>query len=124
MAVITILGAGYMGSALAVIAQFAGYVHTVRATRGPSPQRAPVAPTGSSTGLVVMGKWAVIFALWGGLTAGSLALADAEIDEMGRFCARYEEVQDLPRTEMIFDLMDYVPETDQIIPIPQLIEDC
>ena len=54
----------------------------------------------------------------------SLSLAAMEVDEMAVFCARYEEVQDQPHIEMIFDLMDYLPESDQIVPIPELIEEC
>lgn len=56
----------------AVVAQFAGFVHTVRSPRGPSPQRAPIKnrATDSTATAVVVTKRAAVVALWGGLIIG------------------------------------------------------
>ena len=55
-------------TAVAVVAQFAGFVHTLRSRRGPSPQRAPAktraTASTAATGPIIKG--AAIAALWGG----------------------------------------------------------
>jgi hypothetical protein len=57
---------------LVIVAQFAGFVHTVRSSRGPSPQRAQAKPraTASTAAAVAVTKGAAIAALWGGLIIG------------------------------------------------------
>ena len=62
----------WMFTTLAVGAQFAGFVHTVRSPRGPSPQRAPAKTRAadSTATAVVVTKRAAIVALWGGLIVG------------------------------------------------------
>ena len=57
---------------VAVVAQFAGFVHTVRSPRGPSPQRAPAKTRAidSTAAAVVVTKRAAIVALWGGFIVG------------------------------------------------------
>ena len=59
-------------TAVAVVAQFAGFVHTVRSSRGPSPQRAPAKTraTTSTAASVPVIKGAAIAALWGGFIIG------------------------------------------------------
>jgi sulfoxide reductase heme-binding subunit YedZ len=59
-------------TAMAVVAQFAGFVHTVRSSRGPSPQRAPTKTraTTSTAASVPVIKGAAIAALWGGFIIG------------------------------------------------------
>lgn len=116
---------------LAVVAQFAGFIHTVRARRGPSPQRVPArTKTTASSGLAVgAAKWVAVTALWGGLIIGSMALAAAKSPEILRFCERYEELQHLTPAEMEEGLADYVPATemddeDEEVPIFELIEEC
>ena len=49
-----------------VIAQVSGFVHTVRSTRGPSPQRAPgKSRTDSSrAALVASARWVAVIAMW------------------------------------------------------------
>lgn len=113
-------------TALAVIAQFVGFVHTIRATRGPSPQRTPrKSRSANSTAAVVgAGKWVAVAVVWGGLILGSLSLGLSSVDEMALFCERYEEVQDLTRAEMLPELFEVLPENDPIVPIPELIEEC
>jgi sulfoxide reductase heme-binding subunit YedZ len=59
-------------TAVAVVAQFAGFVHTVRSSRGPSPQRAPPktrAPT-STAAAVAVARGAAIAILWGDFIIG------------------------------------------------------
>lgn len=49
------------------VAQMSGFVHTVRSTRGPSPQRAPAktrAPSAKAASVVAT-RWAAVIALWG-----------------------------------------------------------
>jgi sulfoxide reductase heme-binding subunit YedZ len=57
---------------LVVVAQMSGFVHTVRSTRGPSPQRAPTKTRAASTKVasVVAAKWIAVAALWGLLIIG------------------------------------------------------
>jgi DMSO/TMAO reductase YedYZ heme-binding membrane subunit len=52
---------------VAVVAQFAGFVHTVRSPRGPSPQRASAKTraTDSVAAAVIVTKQAAAVALWG-----------------------------------------------------------
>jgi sulfoxide reductase heme-binding subunit YedZ len=59
-------------TAAAVVAQLAGFVHTVRSPRGPSPQRAlaKTRATDSAAAVVVVTKQASVVALWGGLIIG------------------------------------------------------
>ena len=57
---------------VAVVAQFAGFVHTVLSPRGPSPQPAPpkTRAIDSTAAAVVVTKRAAIVALWGGFIVG------------------------------------------------------
>jgi sulfoxide reductase heme-binding subunit YedZ len=57
-----------------VVAQFAGFVHTVRSPRGPSPQRAPAKTTDSPTASAVVAKGAAAVALWGSFIIGVYVL--------------------------------------------------
>jgi sulfoxide reductase heme-binding subunit YedZ len=59
---------------VAVVAQFAGFVHTVRSSRGPSPQRAPAKNSGptSTSAAVAVRKAAAVTALWGILVGVTL----------------------------------------------------
>jgi len=111
---------------LAVVAQFAGFVHTVRSPRGPSPQRAPAKTrtTNSSGSAAGAAKWVAVTALWGGLIIGSWLLGTAESPELIRFCERYEEVQDLPRAEVMAELAEYVPDSDDNQSVSEFIEEC
>jgi len=62
----------WMFTILAVVAQMSGFVHTVRSTRGPSPQRAPSragAATSKATA-VAAARWTAVVALWGLLILG------------------------------------------------------
>lgn len=57
---------------LALVAQFAGFVHTVRSPRGPSPQRAPEKTRAfdSTATAIAVAKGVAVTALWGGLIIG------------------------------------------------------
>lgn len=50
----------------AVVAQFAGFVHTVRSPRGPSPQRAPAkdGPPASTGATIAVARGAAVTTLW------------------------------------------------------------
>jgi sulfoxide reductase heme-binding subunit YedZ len=67
----------WMLTALAVVAQMSGFVHTVRSTRGPSPERAPSKPAldTSKTTAVAAARWVAVVALWGLLILGMYPLA-------------------------------------------------
>ena len=116
---------------LAVVAQFAGFVHTVRSPRGPSPQKAPAkrdsaGPAGVAAGAA---KWAAVTVLWGGLIIGSLAFGLDQSPGVARFCERYEEVKHLPQAEMREELAEYVPPHEEgdgtpFVAIFEYIEEC
>jgi sulfoxide reductase heme-binding subunit YedZ len=61
-------------TAAAVVAQFAGFVHTVRSPRGPSPQRPPAKTHATKSTTVAVTKGVAVTALWGGLIIGVYAL--------------------------------------------------
>ena len=66
----------WMSTILAVVAQMSGFVHTVRSTRGPSPERAPsktraATPKAASVAGV---RWVAVTALWGLLITGGYLL--------------------------------------------------
>jgi hypothetical protein len=94
---------------MAAVAQFAGFVHTVRSPRRPSPYRVPGKVGTADSTIVAVGaaKWVAVAGLWGGVIIGSWSLATAESAEdkgMARFCERYEEVQGLSRIQMLEEL--------------------
>ena len=62
----------WIATVLAVVAQMSGFVHTVRSTRGPSPQRAPSRSRAATSkgAAVVAAKWVAVTALWGLLIIG------------------------------------------------------
>ncbi len=61
----------WMFTILVVVAQMSGFVHTVRARRGPSPQQAPSKTRAtSSKAESVAAKWVAVTALWGLLIIG------------------------------------------------------
>jgi hypothetical protein len=102
-------------TATAIVAQFAGFVRTVRAGRGPSPQRAPskvprpAIPTNSA---VEAAKWIAVTALWGGLILGSWSVATAESNEekqVAILCERYAELSGSPMAEIRDELMEVAP---------------
>lgn len=113
---------------LAVVAQFAGFIHTVRSPRGPSPQKPRTKPDRSSRGGATVGaaRWLAVTVLWGGLIIGSLAFGLGQPPDLARFCERYEEVKHLPRAEMVEELAEYVPpdaEGDET-PLVEYIVEC
>jgi DMSO/TMAO reductase YedYZ heme-binding membrane subunit len=67
----------WMFTILAVVAQMSGFVHTVRSTRGPSPQRAPnrMPADTSKAAAVAAAKWVAVVALWGLLIIGIYVVA-------------------------------------------------
>jgi len=66
----------WMFTIVAVVTQMSGFIHTVRATRGPSPQRASdkTLNTTSRTAAVAAAKWIAVVGLWGLLILGSMGL--------------------------------------------------
>jgi DMSO/TMAO reductase YedYZ heme-binding membrane subunit len=62
----------WMFTILVVVAQMSGFVHTVRSSRGPSPQRAPrkTRATSSKAASVAVARWVAVIALWGFLIIG------------------------------------------------------
>lgn len=109
---------------LAVAAQIAGFVHTVRSPRGPSPQRPPAESTRPGSQAVRAARWLTITVLWGGLIVGSLALGLDQSPVLARFCDRYEEVKHLPTAEMNEALAGHIPPSDDDAPASEYIEEC
>jgi hypothetical protein len=106
-AAFVLLGAGHGASifvwlfwgvtAAAVVAQFAGFVHTVRTPRGLSPHRVPPKSGADSSGAVSMRamRWFGVVALWSVFIVGSWLLAhveSAEERQVGLLCERYNEL--------------------------------
>jgi hypothetical protein len=107
-AAFVLIGAGHAASlfvwlfwgitAGVVVAQFAGFVHTVRAPRGPSPHQVLPKTAADSSGVVSMRavRWLGVVALWGVFIVGSLVLANdgqsAEERQVANFCERYDEL--------------------------------
>jgi hypothetical protein len=106
-AAFVLIGAGHGASlfvwlfwgvtAAVVAAQFAGFVHTVRAPRGPSPHREPPKTAAESSGVVSMRavRWFGVVALWGVFIVGSLVLANVQTAEelqVAPLCERYNEL--------------------------------
>lgn len=124
-------GAGWTwfwtSTALAVIAQFAGFVHTVRSSRGPSPQRAPAKVRQQDSSLVALrvAKWVGVTALWGVLIMASLLLSTAESPELVLFCEKYEEVKDSMAMEAMGEhLTNYMPDDVPWQAVFGWIEEC
>ena len=113
-------------AALAVVAQVAGFVHTVRSPRGPSPQKPRLRPDRASPSDATIGaaRWLAVGGLWAGLIIGSLVLGLALPPELARFCGRYEEVKELPQADMFQELADYLPPDEDDSSIFDLIEEC
>jgi DMSO/TMAO reductase YedYZ heme-binding membrane subunit len=100
----------------AVVAQFAGFVHTVRAPRGPSPHQVLPKPAADSSGVLSMRavRWFGVVALWGVFTVGSLALANdglsAEERQVANFCERYNELGRPPLVGTVYtELVQLLP---------------
>jgi hypothetical protein len=62
----------WMFTILVVVAQTSGFIHTVRSSRGPSPQRAPrkTRTTSPKAASVAVARWVAVIALWGLLIIG------------------------------------------------------
>ena len=76
----------------AVVLQFAGFVHTVRAPRGPSPYRVPPRSAGSGIASTAL-SWIGVIALWAIVIGGSWLATEfksAEERQVDRLCERYE----------------------------------
>lgn len=83
-------------TALVVLFQFAGFWHTVLATRGPSPPKAPARPRFQWEGVWAgVGKWLFVFVIWGGMflypTIGIGSGSDMSEDEWAFLCATYDQ---------------------------------
>lgn len=98
-------------SAAALLSQFAGFVHTVRAPRGPSPYRVPPKADAAGSTAVSFGatRWLGVMALWGAVVLGSWMFANVESAEerqVALLCDRYNELGRPPisgpvRTELV-----------------------
>jgi sulfoxide reductase heme-binding subunit YedZ len=102
-------------TAAAVLSQFAGFIHTVRAPRGPSPHRVPAKVDAKDSAAVSVGaaKWLGVLALWGGLIVGSWILANVQSEEerqVALLCERYDELSGSPMAEIRDELMEVAPE--------------
>jgi DMSO/TMAO reductase YedYZ heme-binding membrane subunit len=116
-------------TAMAVVAQFGGFVHTVGSRRGPSPQRAPakVGPATQTIAAIGAAKWIAVAALWGGLIIGSWSLATAESNEdkqVALLCERYDELQGLPMAQIRDELIEFVPADEPPGTLGEWLETC
>lgn len=102
-------------TAAAVLSQLAGFIHTVRAPRRPSPHRVPPKSDANSPAAQQMAaaRWIGVVALWGTVIAGSWFLANVESAEerqVALLCERYVELSDSPLAEIRDELMEVAPE--------------
>ena len=124
-AAFVVLGAGHETALLtrlfwtvttaAVVCQFAGFVHTVRAPRAPSLHRVPpkIGAKGSAAMSMGAASWFGVAALWGGTIVGSWFLANVESAEerqVARLCERYEELSGTPMTQIRDELIELAPD--------------
>ena len=81
----------------AIVAQVAGFGHTVLAVREPSRDRVPaMAPTEQADARVRYAKWGVVVGVWAAFILVSWALSTVESEEERRetlVCERYDELQ-------------------------------
>jgi sulfoxide reductase heme-binding subunit YedZ len=89
-------------SAVVVLSQLAGFVHTVRARRGPSPHRVPPKVVAKDSAAVSLGtaRWLGVVALWGALIVGSWLAANAQSAEERQEAALCERYNELERPQM------------------------
>ncbi|MGI9584437.1 MAG: hypothetical protein ACR2N7_02490 [Acidimicrobiia bacterium] len=96
-------------TAVVVLSQFAGFVHTVRSTRGPSPHRVPP----KADVRLGAARWVWIVAMWGALIMGSWLLNHAETAEerqVALLCERYDELSGSPMSEIRDELLEVAPD--------------
>lgn len=111
----------------ALVLQFAGFVHTVRAPRGPSPYRVgpkSAAPGGVSKATV---RWVGVVALWTIVIGGSWVTTEfrsAEERQVDRLCERYEALRGSPIAEIRDQLMELVPTDWDANDLNETIEMC
>ncbi len=113
----------------AVVCQLAGFVHTVRAPRGPSPHRVPpkIGAKSSAANSIGAARWSGVVALWGVVIAGSWLLANvdsAEERQVARLCERYEELRGSPMAQIQDELIKLAPDDDDPRALSEWIEIC
>jgi sulfoxide reductase heme-binding subunit YedZ len=101
----------------AAVFQFAGFVQTVRAPRGPSPHHVPPKVGAKSSAAMSVGaaRWFGVLALWGVVIVGSWALAhveSAEEREVALLCEKYEELRGSPMAQIRDELIEFAPDDD------------
>ena len=101
-------------TAAVVLFQFAGFWHTVQATRGPSPPRAPARQRFQLEGVWAgVGKWIVVLVLWGGMIlypSVDLGPGLSEEEQLALLCERYDQLSGLPLAEIQDELMEVAPD--------------
>jgi DMSO/TMAO reductase YedYZ heme-binding membrane subunit len=96
----------------AVVLQFTGFVHTVRASRGPSPYRVPPKSAGPGVVSTAAARWIGVVALWAIVIGGSWLTTQFKSEEerqVDRLCERYEEVRGPPLAEISGELLELAP---------------
>jgi sulfoxide reductase heme-binding subunit YedZ len=114
---------------VAVVFQLAGFVHTVRAPRGPSPYRAPPKIGAKSSAAMSMGaaRWFGVVALWGVVIVGSWHLAhvdSADERQIAVLCERYDELRGSPMTQIRDELIELAPDDDPSAPLSEWLGMC
>lgn len=97
----------------AVVLQFAGFVHTVRAPRGPSPHRVPPKSAGPGVVSTAAARWIGVVALWAIVIGGSWFTTQFKSEEerqVDRLCERYEELRGPPLAEISDELRELAPD--------------
>jgi sulfoxide reductase heme-binding subunit YedZ len=113
----------------AVVCQLAGFVHTVRAPRGPSPHGVPPKRGAKSSAAMSMeaARWFGVVALWGVVIVGSWNLAhvdSAEDRQVARLCERYEELSGSPMDQIRDELIELAPDGTDPASLSEWLEMC
>lgn len=118
----------------AVVAQFAGFAHTVLARRPPSPHRVPPKPPADGprnrrrTGLT----WAGVAVIWAVFILGTWLLATVESAEAAEeesirtpLCERFDELQGMPLTADIRNELEaFIPPDAPPGSLGEYLENC
>ena len=111
----------------AVVLQFAGFVHTVRAPRGPSPHRVHPKSASSGAGSTAAMRWLVVVALWAMVIGGSWLTTGFTSEEerlVDRLCERYEDLRGLSITEIRDELSELLPDDFELSDLNETLEMC
>lgn len=111
----------------AVVFQFAGFVHTIRARRARSLHRVPPKSAGPGVVSTAIVRWIGVVALWAVVIVGSWLTTEfksAEERQVDRLCERYEELRGPPLADIRDELMELLPADWEASDLYETVEMC